>query len=63
MERPTRPMRVHKDLLIRLLKTEPADALREMLPGFEGTAEEAIEILVKDKRQYLDEFQDEEESR
>lgn len=55
-------MRVHKDLLIGILREHPED-LQKHLPGWEGTAEEAIAALQEDPRQYMDEFESKEGER
>ncbi len=52
---PGKPIRVHKRLLIHLLDAHPEE-LDDLITGWKGTAEEAVEYLQNGPREYLDEF-------
>lgn len=51
-------MRLHKELVIHCLRNYPED-LDKILTGWKGTAEEAIQFLENDPRQFADEFNEE----
>ena len=48
-------MRVHKDLLIAVLRAHPEE-VRDHIPSWNGSAEQAIAALEADPREFLDEF-------
>lgn len=42
----TRPMSIHKTLILRVLRLHPED-LQQLLPGYEGSVDDAIQEIAK----------------